>query len=246
MQVRPWRIDVYAPWHVRLWDAFRMQALGKGPPPWERRKLAHWEYDVWCLVSLALAGLVVLVAYLVGPAPLLWLAPLVLVVVVGHWLIVERRHLRRQVALIGNWVDSDWRHLHVLESYWWGLHYEERQIALDSAEWFAWLDSPENRTFRVAATGGNHYTCRKERTQKGSGRVYEYWYWRRYSHKRGHRMTKQRHGYIGRSDTVTRERLVQVAEDVQRYLEAVDGERKRLARRKRQAKRTRSAGVTAG
>ena len=82
-----------------------------------------------------------------------------------------------------------------------------RTIHLDSPQWFAWLDEPENDGFSYALH--NHakgyidgfMTVRKERRQRGGA------YWSAYR-RQGHRLRKL---YLGPSASVTEARLRLVA-----------------------------------
>ena len=83
----------------------------------------------------------------------------------------------------------------------------ERTIHLDSPQWFAWLDAPENEGFSYALH--NHakgyidgfMTVRKERRQRGGV------YWTAYR-RQGRRLRKV---YLGPSASVTMARLREVA-----------------------------------
>ena len=83
----------------------------------------------------------------------------------------------------------------------------ERHILLDSPQWFAWLDAPENDGFSYALM--NHakgyidgfMTVRKERRQRGGV------YWSAYR-RQGRRLRKI---YLGPSASVTKARLREVA-----------------------------------
>jgi LuxR family maltose regulon positive regulatory protein len=83
----------------------------------------------------------------------------------------------------------------------------ERNILLDSPQWFAWLDAPENDGFSYALM--NHakgyidgfMTVRKERRQRGGA------YWSAYR-RQGRRLRKI---YLGPSASVTEARLREVA-----------------------------------
>jgi len=82
-----------------------------------------------------------------------------------------------------------------------------RTIHLDSPQWFAWLEAPENDAFSYALH--NHakgyidgfMTVRKERRQRGGV------YWSAYR-RQGRRLRKI---YLGTSASVTKARLRQVA-----------------------------------
>lgn len=84
-------------------------------------------------------------------------------------------------------------------------HY--RTIPLDSPQWFAWLDAPENNGFAYALL--NHakgyingfMTVRKERRQRGGA------YWTAYR-RQGRRLRKI---YLGPSSALTEARLAEVA-----------------------------------
>src|SRR5215831_4795953 len=76
---------------------------------------------------------------------------------------------------------------------------EVLRIALDSPEWFAWLDQVSS--FAFAGKGG-HYTARKEARQRG-GR-----YWSAYL-AIGQHLTKK---YLGRSADLSLARLEHIAE----------------------------------
>ena len=83
----------------------------------------------------------------------------------------------------------------------------ERSIPLDSPQWFAWLEAPENDGFSYALH--NHakgyidgfMTVRKERRQRGGV------YWSAYR-RQGRRLRKI---YLGPSASVTKARLSEVA-----------------------------------
>ena len=83
----------------------------------------------------------------------------------------------------------------------------ERSIPLDSPQWFAWLEAPENDGFSYALH--NHakgyidgfMTVRKERRQRGGA------YWTAYR-RQGRRLHKI---YLGPSASVTQARLSEVA-----------------------------------
>jgi hypothetical protein len=82
-----------------------------------------------------------------------------------------------------------------------------RRIHLDSPQWFAWLEAPENHAFSYALM--NHaegyidgfMTVRKERRQRGSV------YWSAYR-RQGRRLRKI---YLGPAASVTQTRLREVA-----------------------------------
>ena len=83
-----------------------------------------------------------------------------------------------------------------------------RRIHLDSPQWFAWLEAPENHAFSYALM--NHakgyidgfMTVRKERRQRGGV------YWTAYR-RQGRRLRKI---YLGPSASVTEARLREVAD----------------------------------
>jgi LuxR family maltose regulon positive regulatory protein len=83
----------------------------------------------------------------------------------------------------------------------------ERSIPLDSPQWFAWLEAPENSGFSYAlhnhAKGyiNGFMTVRKERRQRGGV------YWSAYR-RQGRRLRKI---YLGPSASVTEARLHEVA-----------------------------------
>lgn len=62
-------------------------------------------------------------------------------------------------------------------------------IAVDSPEWYAWLDGPEHYSFHVNHPAGG-FTARKERKQRGQ------WYWIAYRQFHG-KLYKQ---YLGKSE----------------------------------------------
>ena len=86
-------------------------------------------------------------------------------------------------------------------------HPHSRTIHLDSPQWFAWLEAPENDSFSYALH--NHakgyidgfMTVRKERRQRGGA------YWSAYR-RQGRRLRKL---YLGSSASVTKARLREAA-----------------------------------
>ena len=86
-------------------------------------------------------------------------------------------------------------------------HPHSRTIHLDSPQWFAWLEAPDNVCFTYALFSrrlGYIYgfiTVRKERRQRGGV------YWSGYR-RQGRRLRKH---YLGRSAELTQARLVQAA-----------------------------------
>jgi hypothetical protein len=82
-----------------------------------------------------------------------------------------------------------------------------RNIRLDSAQWFAWLEAPEHRSFAYALL--NHakgyidgfMTVRKERRQRGGA------YWTAYR-RQGRSLRKV---YLGPAATLTAARLAEAA-----------------------------------
>lgn len=72
----------------------------------------------------------------------------------------------------------------------------QRTIAVDSAEWFAWLAEADHRSFQFES-GIAGFTARKERKQRGG------LYWVAYRRAQG----KVYKTYLGRSDEITLARL---------------------------------------
>jgi LuxR family transcriptional regulator, maltose regulon positive regulatory protein len=83
-----------------------------------------------------------------------------------------------------------------------------RDIRLDSAQWFAWLETPEHRSFSYALM--NHakgyidgfMTVRKECRQRGGA------YWTAYR-RQGHTLRKV---YLGPASALTAARLAEAAQ----------------------------------
>ena len=78
---------------------------------------------------------------------------------------------------------------------------QDVQLAVDSAGWFAWLETASSFAFTSAA---GHFTARREQSghQRGG------WYWKAYRKQHGKLASR----YLGKSATVTLERLLAVAE----------------------------------
>ena len=78
---------------------------------------------------------------------------------------------------------------------------QDVQLAVDSAGWFAWLETASSFAFTSAA---GHFTARREQSghQRGG------WYWKAYRKQHGKLASR----YLGKSATVTLERLLVVAE----------------------------------
>lgn len=83
----------------------------------------------------------------------------------------------------------------------------DKEIAVDSEEWFAWLEGAQR--FYVVHPLGN-FSCRKEYPARG-GR-----YWSAYRRLQG----KTARAYIGLGPLVTAAKLEEVAENLARHLEA--------------------------
>jgi len=89
----------------------------------------------------------------------------------------------------------------------WGSAILEHRIRLDTPAWFAWLEAPATTSFAYPVYDAAHgyidsfLTVRKERRQRGGT------YWTAYRHVGG-RLHKV---YLGRSATVTNERLSAIA-----------------------------------
>ena len=85
-----------------------------------------------------------------------------------------------------------------------------RDIRLDSAEWFAWLEAPSTRSFSYGVFEPQRgwvvgfMTVRKERRERGG------WYWSVYR-RQGKRM---RRIYVGKARLLTSERLWRIAEQL--------------------------------
>jgi hypothetical protein len=95
----------------------------------------------------------------------------------------------------------------------WGAYLEDpqqpaRTIPLDTAAWFRWLDAPTTRGFTYPVFDPHvgyivgFMTVRKEQRQRGG------WYWSVYRRSQG----RLRRIYLGRSATVTRARLEDIAQ----------------------------------
>ncbi|MBA3946755.1 MAG: hypothetical protein H0X37_19600 [Herpetosiphonaceae bacterium] len=95
----------------------------------------------------------------------------------------------------------------------WTTHVEDpktpnESIALDTAAWLAWLEAPTTRRFTFPVFDArfgyivSFMTVRKERRQRGG------WYWSVY-HRQGSRLQRI---YLGRSASVTRARLEEIAQ----------------------------------
>ena len=77
------------------------------------------------------------------------------------------------------------------------------RVAVDSADWFAWLEQPETASFAFHGTDGG-FTARKERRQRGAH------YWIAYRKVDG----KLRNAYLGKSAALTLERLTRAAAEL--------------------------------
>ncbi len=82
---------------------------------------------------------------------------------------------------------------------------QTQEILLGTAEWYAWLDSAATFTFRSAS---GTFTARKERSGNQRGG----WYWKAYRKRRGKLFSV----YLGKSETITGERLQAVAASLNR------------------------------
>ncbi|GCE46099.1 putative ATPase [Thermosporothrix hazakensis] len=81
----------------------------------------------------------------------------------------------------------------------------EIQVQVDSPEWFEWLT--EAMTFAFHSAEGS-FTARKERTSNGRGG----WYWKAYQRRKG----KLYHAYLGKTETLTLQRLLSIAGQLSR------------------------------
>jgi len=87
-----------------------------------------------------------------------------------------------------------------------GTHEDEAQIFVGSPEWYAWLDTATSFAFHDAH---GSFTARRERTSNKRGG----WYWKAYSRRAG----KLRHAYLGKTETLTLERLHAVSTEFAHY-----------------------------
>src|SRR5690242_10933488 len=78
---------------------------------------------------------------------------------------------------------------------------QQVQLAVDSAGWFAWLETASSFAF---ASAMGHFTARREQSghQRGG------WYWKAYRKQHGKLASR----YLGKSATLTLERLLVVAQ----------------------------------
>ncbi len=90
----------------------------------------------------------------------------------------------------------------------WLYDVDDTGIRLDTAAWFAWLDSPTAQSFAYPVFAPElgyivgYLTVRKERRQRGGG------YWVVYR-RAGSRLQKV---YLGRPQAVTQQRLQEIAD----------------------------------
>lgn len=84
-------------------------------------------------------------------------------------------------------------------------------IAVGSASWYAWLADERHCSFHYTHPQGV-FTARKERKQRGQ------WYWVAYRQTHG----KLYKAYIGKSETLTEERLQTVAIHLAQQVSSAD------------------------
>ncbi len=102
-------------------------------------------------------------------------------------------------------------------------------VRLDTAEWFAWLDSPTAQSFAYPVVAPDlgyivgYLTVRKERRQRGGH------YWVVYR-RDGRRLRKV---YLGRTQAVTQHRLQEIADHWSVHMQEAsrDAENRSVARR---------------
>ena len=82
----------------------------------------------------------------------------------------------------------------------------DREIAVDTPEWYAWLTDDAHRSFHFDAPDGG-FTARKERKQRGR------WYWVAYRqcHNKLYKM------YLGKAETLSYDHLVTVTHELARH-----------------------------
>src|SRR5215212_8496938 len=78
---------------------------------------------------------------------------------------------------------------------------QDVQLAVDSVGWFAWLETASSFAFTSAA---GHFTARREQSGHRRGG----WYWKAYRKQHGKLASR----YLGKSATLTLERLLAVAQ----------------------------------
>src|SRR5881398_3779818 len=78
---------------------------------------------------------------------------------------------------------------------------QEQELAVDTAAWFAWLETASSFAF-VSAAGS--FTARREQ----SGHKRGGWYWKAYRKRHGKLSSR----YLGKSETITLARLQTVAQ----------------------------------
>ncbi|HTK07049.1 MAG TPA: tetratricopeptide repeat protein [Ktedonobacteraceae bacterium] len=85
-------------------------------------------------------------------------------------------------------------------------HGDELEIAVGTPAWYVWLETATSFAFHDSS---GSFTARRERsTNKRGG-----WYWKAYSRRGG----KLRHAYLGKSETLTPERLQAIALELAQY-----------------------------
>src|ERR1700704_23861 len=82
-------------------------------------------------------------------------------------------------------------------------HEQECSLKVGTPAWYTWLTNAATFTFNSPA---GSFTARKEQASNKRGG----WYWKAYSKRNG----KVRHAYLGKSETLSPERLKMIAEEL--------------------------------
>ena len=87
------------------------------------------------------------------------------------------------------------------------LYHDEGGCVIGSAEWFAWLNQEQHSAFYFESPIGT-FTASKESRK---GHLYWYAYRRQGRKRRGPNLAKLHKAYLGKSDDLTGDRLIEVA-----------------------------------
>ena len=90
------------------------------------------------------------------------------------------------------------------------LYHNEGGLAVGSVSWFAWLSQEQHTTFYYESPAGS-FTARKE-IRKGYR-----WYW--YAYRRAGPHSKLHKCYLGKSEQLTAEHLLDIAQRLARLVQ---------------------------